>query len=88
MGWIPDSAWLTKVRIDAAAPDLRFDLAIDASGNGAPSPIAAGLPGVPQAVGTVATVSWAIGVAMLVTVAAWFSVWVVTRRRPSDAQPA
>jgi len=37
MEWIPQSAWLTKVEIDAAAADLRFDLAIDASGAGKPS---------------------------------------------------
>jgi uncharacterized protein DUF2330 len=47
MGWVPASAWLTKVGIDAAAPDLRFDLAIDASGANAPSRVMAGidLPG-------------------------------------------
>ena len=43
MEWIPESAWLTKVRIDAAAPQLAFDLAIDASGAGVPSRIMAGL---------------------------------------------
>ncbi|HET8776745.1 MAG TPA: hypothetical protein VFN76_03695, partial [Candidatus Limnocylindria bacterium] len=34
--------WLTKVVIDADAGDLDFDLAIDASGAGNPSPIDAG----------------------------------------------
>ena len=43
MGWVPTSAWLTKVDIDAAAPQLGFDLAIDASGAGAPSRLMAGL---------------------------------------------
>jgi hypothetical protein len=43
MGWVPTSAWLSKVRIDASAPQLAFDLAIDASGAGAPSRIMAGL---------------------------------------------
>lgn len=43
MDWVPDSAWLTKVRIDAGADQLRFDLAIDASGAGNPSRVAAGL---------------------------------------------
>jgi uncharacterized protein DUF2330 len=49
MGWVPSSAWLTKVGIDAAAPDLTFDLAIDASGADAPSRVMAGLerPGTP-----------------------------------------
>jgi hypothetical protein len=37
MEWVPASAWLTKVEIDAAAANLRFDLAIDASGAGRPS---------------------------------------------------
>ncbi len=43
MDWIPAKAWLTQVRIDAAAPDLSFDLAIDASGAGQPSRVMAGL---------------------------------------------
>lgn len=42
MEWIPDSAWLTKVVVDAAAPELTFDLAIDASGAGRPSEVDAG----------------------------------------------
>jgi len=52
MGWVPTSAWLTKVGIDASAPDLTFDLAIDASGANAPSRIMAGLdrPTVPASV--------------------------------------
>jgi hypothetical protein len=43
MAWVPESGWLTKVRIEIAAGDLDFDLAIDASGRGAPSRVAAGL---------------------------------------------
>ncbi len=42
MGWVPSGAWLTKVRIDAAGGQLRYDLAIGASGAD-PSPVAAGL---------------------------------------------
>ena len=37
MEWVPQSAWLTKIEIDAVATNLRFDLAIDASGAGQPS---------------------------------------------------
>ena len=37
MEWVPQDAWLTKVEIDTAATNLRFDLAIDASGAGKPS---------------------------------------------------
>ena len=43
MEWVPESAWLTKVRIDAAAPQLAFDLAIDASGARQPSRVMSGL---------------------------------------------
>ncbi|MDP9272364.1 MAG: DUF2330 domain-containing protein [Chloroflexota bacterium] len=46
MGWVPKRAWLSKVRIDGAASDLRFDLAIDASGRGQPSLVDAGLASV------------------------------------------
>ena len=37
MSWVPRRAWLSKVEINAKASDLRFDLAIDASGAGQPS---------------------------------------------------
>ena len=43
MEWVPTSAWLTKVTIDTTAIALGFDLAIDASGQGAPSRVQAGL---------------------------------------------
>ena len=43
MEWVPTKGWLTKVGIDAAATDLSFDLAIDASGAAAPSRVMAGL---------------------------------------------
>ena len=43
MEWIPASAWLTKIAIDASAPQLGYDLAVDASGAGSPSRVAAGL---------------------------------------------
>lgn len=42
MEWVPDRAWLTKIVIDADARELDFDLAIDASGAGNPSPVDAG----------------------------------------------
>jgi Uncharacterized protein conserved in bacteria (DUF2330) len=50
MDWVPTKAWLTKIGIDAQAPQLGYDLAVDASGAGSPSRIAAGLdmPGAPD----------------------------------------
>jgi hypothetical protein len=43
MAWVPSDGWLTKVAIDANAPQLSYDLAIDASGQGVPSWVQAGL---------------------------------------------
>ena len=49
MKWLPsDEMWLTYLRLDAEAGDLDYDLAIDASGVGQPSPVAAGLEPVPE----------------------------------------
>ncbi len=45
MEWIPASAWLSKVRIDADAAQLKFDLAIDPTGSGTPSMVDAGFGG-------------------------------------------
>jgi hypothetical protein len=46
MEWIPASAWLSKVRIDADAAQLKFDLAIDPTGASTPSLVDAGLGGI------------------------------------------
>jgi hypothetical protein len=44
MKWLPRSdMWLSYLRIDTTAGALTHDLAIDASGTGSPSPVAAGL---------------------------------------------
>jgi hypothetical protein len=43
MEWVPEAGWLTKVEVDATAGQLRYDLAIDATGQGAPSRHQAGL---------------------------------------------
>jgi hypothetical protein len=50
MGWVPASGmWLSYLRIDTTAGELTHDLAVDTSGRGSPSPVAAGLadPGSP-----------------------------------------
>jgi hypothetical protein len=75
MEWIPDSAWLTKVRVNGSAADITFDLAIDPEG-GAPSLVDAGfLPygptpapwATPRAV---ALLAFAVALPLL---AAWFA---------------
>jgi len=44
MGWRPATGmWLSYLRIDTTAGALTHDLAVDASGRGSPSPVAAGL---------------------------------------------
>jgi hypothetical protein len=43
MGWVPEHAWLTKVRLDGEASQFGYDLAIDATGARSPSRVAAGL---------------------------------------------
>jgi Uncharacterized protein conserved in bacteria (DUF2330) len=44
MDWLPASGmWLSYLRIDSTAGALTHDLAVDASGRGRPSPVAAGL---------------------------------------------
>jgi Uncharacterized protein conserved in bacteria (DUF2330) len=76
MGWVPESMWLTKVSINSSTSDLQYDLAVDASGAGEPSPAAAGLltPEVADAeddqrVLLLAVAGAAIGLALLVYVA-------------------
>jgi hypothetical protein len=43
MGWIPQSMWFTAFHVGENAGRLRYDLAVDASGRGRPSLVAAGL---------------------------------------------
>ncbi|HUG47968.1 MAG TPA: DUF2330 domain-containing protein [Candidatus Limnocylindria bacterium] len=43
MEWVPANGWLTKIALDGAADQYTFDLAVDASGQGTPSWVAAGL---------------------------------------------
>ncbi|HSS36218.1 MAG TPA: DUF2330 domain-containing protein [Patescibacteria group bacterium] len=43
MDWVPAGGWLTQIRLDASPGELGYDLAIDASGQGTPSRVAAGL---------------------------------------------
>jgi len=42
MDWVPESAWLTKLQVDTTTGQLKYDLAVDASGNANPSRVDAG----------------------------------------------
>ncbi len=76
MGWIPQSGWLSQVRIDAAASKVDYDLAIDAAGR-SPSRVAAGIdpPSAPFDPTPIAL--WALAAAALAT-----AFVVRTRRAP------
>jgi len=83
MGWIPDSAWLSKIAIDASAPQLSFDLAIDATGAGSPSRVAAGLEA-PGAItnGGYDLARWLAGLTF--TIGGIGGIVLLLRRRPID----
>jgi hypothetical protein len=64
MDWLPASGmWLTYIRVNETAGNLTHDLAIDASGYGNPSPVAAGYP-TPEGVATWPVV-WTVVAALL-----------------------
>jgi hypothetical protein len=83
MSWVPTWGWLSKVAIHAAAPQLGFDLAIDATGAGAPSRLMAGLdlPGAtPVADRTAEFLRIALGAGL--TIVGVGGLLVLVRRRP------
>ena len=79
MDWIPQTGmYLSYLQVDTPAVNLHYDLAVDATGRGAPSPAAAGLPdGVaPAPLPAGSRVAWiwagaALGIALLVGSLAW-----------------
>jgi len=93
MDWIPDGGmYLSYLQLNTPAVNLRYDLAVDATGHAAPSPVAAGLPqGVAAAPATATapaitptreTWIWAAtALAAMVLVGSWF--W--TYRRSARA---
>ena len=53
MGWLPtEGMWLSYLQVAEEADELRYDLAIDATGEGNPSLVDAGLAGIPVEAGT------------------------------------
>jgi hypothetical protein len=60
MEWVPKAGWLTKIVVDARAPQLSYDLAIDASGAGVPSWVQAGFDAPPPIV--IESATWTRGV--------------------------
>jgi hypothetical protein len=87
MEWVPDSGFLTKVAIDASASQLSYDLAVDASGSGAPSRVQAGLDAVPFATTEAATGGRLLLVALL-TLSALGGAWLVIRSGSAPTRPS
>ncbi|HEU0075220.1 MAG TPA: DUF2330 domain-containing protein [Dehalococcoidia bacterium] len=79
MAWVPQSAWLTKLNIDASAADLSYDLAVDASGQNQPSRLAAGLE--IATADSNATLEWALGGVAATMLGFGVFVGAVTRKR-------
>ncbi len=85
MEWVPTTAWLTKVAIDSSAKGLSYDLAIDASGAGAPSRVDAGLelPGAPSLAQGVDAAR--LVMAVLFSLMGVAGIYLMTWFRPRDA---
>ncbi len=85
MEWVPKTAWLSKVVIDSSATGLSYDLAIDASGAGAPSRVDAGLqmPGAPISVPGLD--AGRLLLAVLFSLMGVAGIYLMTRYRPTDA---
>ena len=92
MEWVPKSAWLTKIGIDASASRLQFDLAIDASGQNAPSRVAAGFAPpervVPAAPHQQPVDRSSIGLGILAGLATILLIVGLTARRPAGGSAA
>jgi hypothetical protein len=81
MDWVPtEQMWLTKINVNAPAGELIHDLAVDASGFGQPSAVAAGLSAAPlPAADHGLWIAVWVGLAALVFVV---GAGVIGRRRP------
>jgi hypothetical protein len=88
MEWMPQNMWLSYLKVNALPSQLTYDLAVDATGAGKPSPTAAGIglggstPAVvPTDDGSTPVLPWALGGVAVVAVAAAAGGALVARRR-------
>ena len=87
MDWIPQTGmYLSYLQVNTPAVNLHYDLAVDATGQGAPSPVAAGLPdGVaPAPLPTGSRDAW-IWAATALAVVLLAGSWALTYRRSARA---
>lgn len=85
MEWVPQSMWLSYLKVDADAADLKYDLAVSSSTNTLPSIQRAGIPEPEARVITPsspARVVWPIALGLTFGVATIAAIVVVNRRRP------
>jgi hypothetical protein len=91
MDWVPSNGWLTQVGIDAEAKQLSFDLAVDETGSGHASRVAAGLELASQTTpgSTGSTVdAGRLGLALIVVLTGLGAVFgVMAARRPERPVP-
>jgi hypothetical protein len=81
MEWVPAGGHLTRIAIDAAAPQLAYDLAIDASGQGVPSWVQAGFDAPAPIVVEIESMTWTrIVLAAVIALAVLLIVVVVAPR--------
>jgi uncharacterized protein DUF2330 len=80
MDWVPQSAWLTKIAIDASAGQLSYDLAVDATG-ASPSRVAAGLESPTGSSGPMTEEMAVIGIAL----AALGAIFLLRKAQPAVA---
>jgi hypothetical protein len=87
MDWVPQTGWLTKVAVDATAAQLGYDLAIDASGAGRPSPIDAGFTMPGAVVPPVQADLSRLFLALAFVAVGLVGVGLISRARPSAGRP-
>jgi len=83
MGWVPDDMWLTYLRVDTAAKNLDYDLAVSTHDGVLPSARLAGigLPGGPPATASAFPVWDAAGISGGVLLVVAIAAIAITRRR-------
>ena len=84
MDWVPSRGWLSQVGIDAQAKQLSFDLAVDETGSGHASRVAAGLDLASPAKAASTFDAGRLGLAMLVALAGLGAIFSVMAARRSD----
>jgi hypothetical protein len=83
MEWVPDNAWLSKIRIDAGAAQLGYDLAVDETGQGVPSRVDAGFTVPSPAEVARAFDGGRLGLALSVSLLGILAIFALTVPRPS-----